>query len=157
MSEREQDWRERIEWQQQSGITVAECCEAEGVSAASFYRWKKLLTESQRIAADQPPRPKQQIAAWVSGSPERSSEFVPITVRQCSANSGPVHGSASDNRSSVRIKLPNGVVIHVAGDLDGQRLGDVIISAGQIHSLLPGVTVPGVTGHGLLQHGESSC
>ena len=43
MSELEQVWRERIERQQQSGITVAECCEAKGVSAASFYRWKKLL------------------------------------------------------------------------------------------------------------------
>ena len=157
MSELEQVWRERIEWQQRSGITVAECCEAEGVSAASFYRWKKLLTEPQRVAADQRPRPKQQIAAWVSGSIEPSSEFVPITVREGSANSGPVHGSASDNRSSVRIELPNGVVIHVAADLDGQRLGDVIIAVGQIHSVLPGVTVPGVTGHGLFQHGESSC
>ena len=157
MSELEQVWRERIEWQQQSGITVAECCEAEGVSAASFYRWKKLLTAPQRVATDQRPRPKQQTAARVSGSNERASGFVPITVREGSANSGPVHGSASDNRSSVRIELPNGVVIHVAGDLDGQRLGDVIISAGQIHSVLPGVTVPGVTGHGLFQHGESSC
>ena len=158
MSELEQVWRERIEWQQQSGITVAECCEAEGVSAASFYRWKKLLTAPQRVVTDQRPRPKpQQIAAWVSGSIERSSGFVPITVREPSANSGPVHGSASDNRSSVRIELPNGVVIHVAADLDGQRLGDVIIAVGQIHSVLPGVTVPGVTGHGLLQHGESSC
>jgi len=47
MSEREQVWRERIEWQPWSGLTVAECCEEAGVSVASFYRWKKLLTESQ--------------------------------------------------------------------------------------------------------------
>ena len=142
MSEREQVWREWIEWQQRSGLTVAECCEEAGVSAASFYRWKKLLTAPQHVATGQRPRPKQQIAARVSNSNERSSEFVPITV----------HGSASDNRSSVRIELPNGVVIHLVGDLDGQRLGDVIISAGQIHSVLPGAAT-----HGLLHHGESSC
>ena len=47
MSEREQVWRERIEWQPWSGLTVAECCEEAGVSVASFYRWKKLLTEPQ--------------------------------------------------------------------------------------------------------------
>ena len=52
----------------------------------------------------------------------------------------------------MRIELPNGVVIHVAGDLDGQRLGDVIIAAGQIHRVLPGTT-----SHGLLQHEVSSC
>jgi hypothetical protein len=45
MSEREQVWRERIEWQQWSGLTVAECCEVAGVSVASFYRWKKRLAE----------------------------------------------------------------------------------------------------------------
>ena len=42
MSEREQVWREWIEWQPWSGLTVAECCEEAGVSVASFYRWKKL-------------------------------------------------------------------------------------------------------------------
>ena len=47
MSEREQVWRERIEWQPWSGLTVAECCEEAGVSVASLYRWKKLLTEPQ--------------------------------------------------------------------------------------------------------------
>jgi len=52
----------------------------------------------------------------------------------------------------MRIELPNGVIIHVAGDLDGQRLGDVIIAAGQIHSVLPSVTA-----HGLLQHEVSTC
>jgi hypothetical protein len=52
----------------------------------------------------------------------------------------------------MRIDLPNGVVIHVADDLDGQRLGDVIIAAGQIHSVLPGAT-----SHSLLPHEVSSC
>ena len=51
MSEREQVWRERIEWQPWSGLTVAECCEEAGVSVASFYRWKKLLTEPQGASA----------------------------------------------------------------------------------------------------------
>ena len=54
--------------------------------------------------------------------------------------------------SSMRIELPNGVIIHVVGDLDGQRLGDVIIAAGQIHSVRPCVTA-----HALLQHEVSSC
>jgi hypothetical protein len=36
------------------------------------------------------------------------------------------------SRTALRIVLPNGVVIHVAGNLDGERLGDVVIAAGQI-------------------------
>lgn len=34
MSDREQVWRERIEWQPWSGLTVAECCVEAGVSVA---------------------------------------------------------------------------------------------------------------------------
>ncbi len=63
-----------------------------------------------------------------------------------------MHRTASGHDSSMRIELPNGVVIHVAGDLDGQRLGDVVIAAGQIHSVLPGATT-----HDLLQREVSAC
>ena len=159
MSEREQVWRERIEWQQWSGLTVAECCEEAGVSVASFYRWKKLLTEPQ-----DPRRPRstrrstQRTEVQASDRKKRASQFVPIALRDSSTSPGPPqsiaadHGIASDHGNSMRIELPNGVIIHVAGDLDGQRLGDVIIAAGQIHSVLPGVTA-----HGLLQREVLSC
>ena len=149
MSEREQVWRERIEWQQWSGLTVAECCEEAGVSVASFYRWKKMLTESQ---GPRRLRSTQRTKVQASGPEERASQFVPIAVRDSSTQFGPPQSFASDHGSSMRIELPNGVVIHVGGDLDGQRLGDVIIAAGQIHSVLSGATT-----HARLQHEVSSC
>jgi len=65
MSEREQVWRERIEWQEWSGLTVAECCEEAGVSVASFYRWKKLLTEPQ---GPRRPRSTQRTEVQASGT-----------------------------------------------------------------------------------------
>jgi hypothetical protein len=61
-------------------------------------------------------------------------------------------GAAGDNGSSVRIELPNGVVIHVPGDLDGQRLGDVIIAAGQIEMRSSLMTT-----RGLLHQEAASC
>jgi hypothetical protein len=149
MSEREQVWRERIEWQPWSGLTVAECCEEAGVSVASFYRWKKLLTEPQ---GPRRLRSTQRTEVQASGPKKRASQFVPIVQRDSLTNSGPPQSITSDHGSSMRIELPNGVVIHVAGDLDGQRLGDVIIAAGQIQQLLPGATA-----RGLLQHEVSSC
>ncbi len=54
---------------------------------------------------------------------------------------GPRQSIASDQGSSMRIELPNGVVIHVADDLDGQRLGDVSIAADQVYSVLCGATI----------------
>jgi transposase len=42
----QQVWRERIDWVQASGLTMAEASAEPGRSAASVYRWKKLLAES---------------------------------------------------------------------------------------------------------------
>lgn len=149
MSEREQVWRERIEWQPWSGLTVAECCEEAGVSVASFYRWKKLLTESQGARRL---RSTRRTEVQASGSQTRTSQFVPIALRDTSTHPGPPQSIASNDGSSMRIELPNGVVIHVAGDLGGERLGDVIIAAGQIPSVHADMT-----SRGLLQHEVSSC
>jgi len=159
MSEREQVWRELIEWQPWSGLTVAECCEEAGVSVASFYRWKKLLTEPQDPRRTRTTRASTRRTKVQASDPEkRASQFVPIAPRDSSTSPGTPqsiaanHGIASDHGNSMRIELPNGVIIHVAADLDGQRLGDVIIAAGQIHNGLAGVTA-----HGLLKREVLSC
>ena len=149
MSEREQVWRERIEWQQWSGLTVAECCEEAGVSVASFYRWKKLLTEPQGPGRRRSTR-RSEVQA--SGPKKRMSQFVPIAVRQPSVSFDDSDRPASSRGSSLRIELPNGVVIHVVDTLDGQRLGDVIIAAGQIQSVHANMTTRDLT-----QHEVSSC
>ena len=41
--------------------------------------------------------------------------------------------------SSLRVELPNGVVIHLPDNLDGQRLSDVIPAAGQIQTGSPAI------------------
>jgi hypothetical protein len=46
MNELEQLWRERIDWVQASGLTIAAASAELGVSVASVYRWKKLLAAS---------------------------------------------------------------------------------------------------------------
>ncbi|MFM8475934.1 MAG: helix-turn-helix domain-containing protein [Planctomycetaceae bacterium] len=46
MNELEQVWRERIDWVQASGLTIAAASAEPGVSAAAVYRWKKLPAES---------------------------------------------------------------------------------------------------------------
>jgi hypothetical protein len=134
MSERERIWRDRIAWQQQSGMTVAECCDADGVSVASFYRWKKLLSKSGRQRAGRGSR--RQI--------EQPPAFIPITLHHSVLAPTMSADDSSDNMAqghsddgtvgSLRVELPNGVVIHLPHNLDGQRLGDVILAAGQIES-----------------------
>ena len=94
----------------------------------------------------------QRTKVPASGAKERASQFVPIALRDTSTLNGRPQSIASNHGSSMRIELPNGVIIHVAGDMDGQRLGDVIIAAGQIH-----IALPGAASHGLLSHEVSSC
>lgn len=38
-----QQWRERLERFDHSGLTIAEFCELEGYSTASFYQWRRKL------------------------------------------------------------------------------------------------------------------
>ena len=147
MSEREQVWRERIEWQQWSGLTVAECCEEAGVSVASFYRWKRLLTEPQ---GPRRRRSTQRTEVQASGAKERTTQFVPIAMRNPSASHSPPQSIVPDRGSSIMLELPNGVVIHVSGDLDGQRLGDVVVAAGQIRRVHADMTTPGLRQHEVL-------
>ncbi len=40
-------WRRRVRWFARAGMTVECFCEEEGVSASSFYRWRKKLAERQ--------------------------------------------------------------------------------------------------------------
>ena len=158
MSEREQVWRQRIEWQQRSGLTVAECCKADRVSEASFYRWKKLLMELPSAAADERPRAPRRTAVQASGSMKQVSQFVPIVVRGSFASSAPQSTTAIDSRngSCIRIELPNGVMIHVGGELDGQRLGDMVMAAGQIRNPAE-QRLPGTASRGAQQHEVTSC
>lgn len=136
MSAQEQVWRELIESQPWSGQTVAEWCEGASVSVASFYRWKKLLAEPQGAR-------RRRSAVPASGSKKRTSQFVPVAVRQPSVRSDNSDRPASSHGSIVRIEFPNGVVIHVSDTLDGQRLGDVIIAAGQVPCVPSGSTTAG--------------
>ena len=147
MSEWEQVWRERMAWQPWSGLTVAECCEEAGVSVAAFYRWKKLLTEPQ---GPRRLRSTRRSEVQASGSRNRTSQFVPIALRDSSTNPAPPQTMAADHGSSMRIELPNGVVIHVSGDLDGQRLDDEIIAAGQICSVHADMTTRDLPRHEVL-------
>jgi transposase len=61
MNELEQLWRERVDWVQASGLTIAAANAELGVSAASVYRWKRLLAES-RVSERHPAGPGKRTA-----------------------------------------------------------------------------------------------
>jgi hypothetical protein len=94
------EWSERFRRRDQSGLTVVDFCEWEGVSVASFYNWQKKLrgtkSRSQSVELMTP-----------EGKSQRSlqkASFLPVHVMQ--------PGAASPS-TRIEIQLTNGVRVFV--------------------------------------------
>ena len=103
-------WRRRVGRFEHSGLTVASFCEQEGVSTASFYRWRNRLVDHQTTDRSSDAR---QVARpdGVGDSPT----FRPVRV-------APTHATVS-------VQLPGGVRVEVpAENLDAVRvvLGELV-------------------------------
>src|SRR5690554_3056243 len=46
-----QQWRQRLDRFAESDLTIAEFCQLEGVSKASFYHWRRKLTNAKQSGA----------------------------------------------------------------------------------------------------------
>ena len=85
-----QQWRQRLERFAQSGQTVVQFCQAEGVSEASFYQWKTKLA-----------RQASQTSSQAKSSPP-AFQAVEIT---------------SPHQSATTVRLAGGIEIELGGDL----------------------------------------
>lgn len=87
-------WQDRLRRFEDAGLTVAEFCQLEGFSVASFYQWRRKL-------AQQP-----------GAKPENA--FVPVEVPLAAAATQ--HQNHSDHGVDLRIELPGGGLLRL--DLD---------------------------------------
>jgi transposase-like protein len=90
-----QQWTERLYRFEESHQTVAEFCQAEGVSEASFYQWRRRLGHVPRT--ETPPVPRRSQA---TARPRPS--FQSVIVR--------------DTSTQVTIRLPQGSVMELGSD-----------------------------------------
>jgi transposase-like protein len=105
MTERESYWRRAVGRQACSGGSIAAFCEAEGVSTASFYAWRKRLWNlgrRQRRGGDPTPR------------------LVPLTVAP------PPQEQLTAALPRVEVVLPSGVRLCVPDGVTPQTLRDVL-------------------------------
>lgn len=98
MTERESYWRQAIERQARSGDSIAAFCEAEGVSTASFYTWRKRLRD---VLSRQP-------------------ALLPVTIAPTLTGWNPAA------RSCVEIVLAGGILLRVPDGITPQTLHDVL-------------------------------
>ena len=87
MNELEQVRRERVDWVQASGLTIAAANAELGASAAPIYRWTRLLAESQ-VSQRHPAGPGKRTAG-ATKSPGSTLPFIAVQVRDADSQVNP--------------------------------------------------------------------
>jgi transposase-like protein len=87
-------WREIVERQERSGLTVRQFCEAEGLNASSLYGWRSRLRGGRHDSAPAEALPKKRRA-------QKSEGFIDL---------GPL---GTGSRFEVRLDLGGGVLLHL--------------------------------------------
>lgn len=94
----EEAWREFVERHEQSGLTVGQFCEREGLKPASLYGWRCRLSEK---------RERQTAAVPARGKRKRGPAAAPLGfIDLGSLGSG-------GSRFEIRLELGQGVALHL--------------------------------------------
>lgn len=101
-------WRGILDRFAGSGLGVGAFCRREGVSAASFYRWRHLL------AGDAADLRQRHSAAVASDGRDGGSRSAPAPGTPAFVDLGSLIGTGAGGRLELRIELGNGVVLHLA-------------------------------------------
>jgi transposase-like protein len=93
-------WADRMRRFQQAEMSVAQFCNAEGVSQPSFYSWRRKLQSP------------------ANNAPSSVAKFVPVALQ-----APPGQPTTSDSRVRTTIELPGGIriCVEVPGELSSER------------------------------------
>jgi transposase len=99
-TEREMYWQDLIDRQEASNQSIADFCQVEGVSTASFYAWRRRLLFPCRSVPPQEPRPA----------------LVPVHIVS----------EPSLAREAMIVEWPGGIVMRIATVCDAATLRTVV-------------------------------
>jgi hypothetical protein len=105
-------WQKHISQWSNSGLTQAEYCRRNGLSAAAFHWWKGELRRKSNAQKTIPPRPQQRVGS------SKAVQFVEV------------HGvpPASGHSETYEIVLSRGRAIRVGRDFDSDVLKRLIVA-----------------------------
>ena len=109
-------WRQRVERQRESGLSIATFCRREGVSPASFHAWKRKLRtsvparRSRKAAAMQRPQTQRGTVTERPGRPPSPMRSATAT-RSANFLQLPVLGARSS--AWIELTLVDGTIVRV--------------------------------------------
>jgi transposase-like protein len=103
------EWQDRLESQQESGLSVEEFCRQEGVPKSTFYRWANQLRDGN-------PQTLLTAAKARTQADPHPANFLPIALKA----------------SPIEIEFPNGTMVRLPLDIGRPLLLEVIRIAGAL-------------------------
>lgn len=94
-------WRMAIEMQLESGFSIAEFCRREGLQQATYYAWRRKLTQGPDDSVQEAP------------DDDTSAELVPVHV-------------IDDHHGAVEVVSPEGYVVRVPQDAATENVRRVL-------------------------------
>jgi transposase-like protein len=121
-------WRQRVKRQRESGLSIAEFCRGENVSAHNFYVWRRNLREAasrqrQTHADAKAKRSRRRDAAAVSRRAARHPLAGPIAA-SCPTNFLQVPAAAAQTAPWIELAMADGTILR----LPQQNLAALIIA-----------------------------
>ena len=103
------EWQDRLESQHESGLSVEEFCQQEGVPKSTFYRWANQLRDGIPQAFLAAAEARKQVELG-------EVKFLPLALKA----------------SPIEIEFPNGTVVRLPLDIGRPLLLEVIRIAGAL-------------------------
>jgi len=123
--EREQFWRDLIGRQSASGLSIAEFCRQSGVSANSYFVWKRRLRPQNGQANRGRPasRSGMRPSASSARSNQRAAAASPLVPVRLIADPVPRY---APHAGAIEVEWPDGVVLRVPVGCDPQAIRDLV-------------------------------
>lgn len=118
-AEKEQFWRSVMAEQRKSGLNVRAFCRRESVAEPSFYAWRRELERRDGQSRQASPRPVR-LAKQARQAAKHSRTLVPVEV----VDPAKIRPAAEQDTATpnVEIVMPGGWRLHLAADIDPERL-----------------------------------